>query len=306
MLTSQDIYFFSVVARSASLAAAARTLDVTPSAVSQRLRQLEERVGVSLVSRTSRQITLTDEGQLLAERGGAINDELSDLAESLTARGGVVSGHLRVFAPLGFGRRYVAPAVSAFCAAHPDVTIELQLSDRLGRVPESAWDVAVHIGLLHDSSLIAHRLAANARCACASPEFLARHGRPTDPSQLRAFDCIALRENDEDVTLWRFADGAGQPAHVRIEPRLASNDGDVVRAWALESRGIIVRSEWSVMADLRAGRLVRVLGQYSLPSADIVALVASRQGRSARTSHFIRSLRKAMSPAPWRQRGRHQ
>lgn len=304
MLTSQDLEFFFVVARSKSLAAAARVLDVTPSAVSQRLQQLESRVGVQLVERKGRQINLTDEGQLVASRGQRIADDLGNLAETLAARRGVVSGHLRVFAPLGFGRKYIAPAAAAFGALHPATTIELMLSDRLGRLPETAWDVAVHIGVMHDSSLVALRLAANQRFVCASPAYVATHGMPSAPSDLARLDCIALRENDEDATLWRFADRKGNAAHVRISPRLASNDGDVTREWALEGRGVIIRSEWSVAEDLRAGRLVRMLPGYSLPSADAVALVASRHGQSARTTHFVRHLRAAFRTIPWRHRAR--
>ena len=299
MLTPRDIEFFAVLARSPSLAAAARTLDVSVSAVSQRLQQLESRLGVTLAVRSSRQLALTEEGQLLAVRGQSIGDELAALAEEISNRRGVVSGHLRVVAPLGFGRRFVAPVAGEFCAEHPGVTLELTLSDRLGRTPEGAWDVAVHIGQLHDSALVVQRLAPNERLLCASPAFVARHGTPEAPARLQDFDCIALRENDEDVTLWRFTDADGVTAAVRIEPRLASNDGDVVRQWALDGHGIIARSEWSVAEDLRAGRLARLLPDYELPSADIVALLGSRHGRSARTSAFVQRLRESLQPPPW-------
>lgn len=301
MLSGADVQFFAAIARSPSLAAAARALDVTPSAVTQRLRELERRVGVRLVERSGRRITLTDEGELLAARGQSIADDLASLGETLAARRGVVAGRLRVLAPLGFGRRHVAPAASRFCADHAEVRLELLLSDRLGRVPETSWDVAVHIGELRDSSLVAQRLAPNERFACASPEFVARHGTPADPGALRSLPCIALRENDEDVTLWRFARAdTSAVTQVRIEPRLASNDGDVVRRWAIDGHGVIVRSEWSVARDLRAGRLVRLLEDYRLPSADIVAFVGPRHGRSARTTRFVEYLRAALTPVPWR------
>ena len=300
MLSTADLHFFATVARSSSLAAAARELDVTPSAVTQRLQELERRVGVRLVERSGRRITLTDEGEMLASRGQSIADDLAGLSEVLAARRGVVAGHLRVLAPLGFGRRYVAPIASRFCAEHTEVRLDLVLSDRLGRVTETSWDVAVHIGELRDSSLVAQRLAQNDRVLCASPAFVSRYGAPAAPSALRELPCIALRENDEDVTLWRFMDEAGAVTQVRIEPRLASNDGEVVQEWAVAGHGIIVRSEWSVEADLRAGRLVRLLDDYSLPSADIVALVGARRGRSARTTRFMEYLRHALTPVPWR------
>ena len=169
-----------------------------------------------------------------------------------------IGGHLRVLAPLGFGRRYVVPAAARFCAEHPDVTLDLALSARIGRIPDTSWDVAVHIGALRDSSLVAHRLAPNERVVCAAPDYLARRGAPETPADLRAHACVALRENDEDGTLWRFraraeaepgsaagwadvtgggADAARQrapiarcrgaaPTTVRVRPRLASNDGE--------------------------------------------------------------------------------
>jgi len=300
MLTTSDLHFFAAIARADTLAAAARSLGVTPPAVTQRLQELERRLGVRLAERSGRRLTLTAEGELLAARGGAIADDLAGLAETLAARRGAVAGHLRVLAPLGFGRAHVAPVAGRFCADHPEVTLDLVLSDRLGRVPETSWDVAVHIGELRDTSLLAQRLAPNDRVLCASPEFVARHGAPDAPGDLRDLPCIALRENDEDVTLWRFTDAHGATASVRVEPRLASNDGEVVREWAVAGRGVIVRSEWSVGADVQAGRLVRLLPEWRLPAADVVAFVGPRRGRSARTGRFVEYLREALTPAPWR------
>jgi DNA-binding transcriptional LysR family regulator len=300
MLSTADLHFFATVARSASLAAAARELDVTPPAVTQRLQDIERRIGVRLVERSGRRITLTDEGELLATRGQAISDDLAALNELLATRRGVVAGHLRVIAPLGFGRQHVAPLAGRFLDEHTELTLDLTLSDRLGRVPETSWDVAVHIGELRESSLVAQRIAPNERFVVAAPSFIARHGTPETPQELRDFQCIALRENDEDVTLWRFTNSANAVVQLRIEPRLSSNDGDVVRDWALAGLGIIVRSEWSVADDLRAGRLVRLLGDYRLPSADIVAFVGARKGRSARTSRFVAHLRETLNPPPWR------
>lgn len=300
MLTTADIEFFGVLSRSQSLAAAARELDVTPSAVTQRLQELERRVGVRLVERSGRRIALTDEGELLASRGRVISDEMAALSETLSARSGEVAGHLRVVAPFGFGRRYVAPLAARFLAEHPSVTIDLTLSDKLGRVPDTSWDVAVHIGELRETALAAQKLAPNDRILCASPAYVKRYGEPITPKQLLDFRCIALRENDEDVTLWRFSKSGSTAVQVRIEPVLASNDGDVVREWALAGHGIIMRSEWSIADDLRARRLVRLLDDYRLPAADVVAFVGPRKGRSARTSRFMRALRDSLTPTPWR------
>lgn len=300
MLTSSDFRFFLVLARSESLAAAARELDVTPSAVTQRLQELEHRVGVRLVVRSGRRLLLTDEGELLADRGRDITDEIAELSETLVARRGEVAGHLRVIAPLGFGRRYVAPVAAAFLAEHPAVTLDLTLSDRLGWFADTSWDVAVHIGEIRPAGLAAQTLAPNRRLLCASPAFVERYGSPASPTALREFRCIALRENDEDVTMWRFTNAAGETSHVRIDPELASNDGDVVREWAIGGHGVVVRSEWSVADDVREGRLVPLLEDYALPSADVLALMGPRKGRSARTSKLVAVLRDALTPTPWR------
>ncbi|MCA0375436.1 MAG: LysR family transcriptional regulator [Gemmatimonadetes bacterium] len=300
MLTTADLTFFATIARTPSLAAAARVLDVTPSAVTQRLQELERRVGVRLLERRGRRPTLTAEGELLATRGQAIGDELEALAEALAQRRGVVAGHLRVLAPFGFGRRYIAPVAAAFCRAHPDITLDLALSESVARVPDHSWDVAVHIGGEPHHSLRAEQLAPNARWLVASPAYVAQHGAPETPDALRSARCIALRENDEDVTLWRFTDGAGRTTQVRVRPALASNDGDVVREWALAGEGVIVRSEWSVHDDVAAGRLVRLLPDFALPAADVVAFVGARRGRSARTTAFVARLRDAFQRVPWR------
>ncbi|AWN47401.1 LysR family transcriptional regulator [Methylobacterium terrae] len=307
MLGTDDLRFFLAIADAASLAAAARALDVSPPAVTQRLRGLEERLGVHLVDRTGRHLALTDEGELVAERGRAVLDALGDLDEALAARRGRVVGHLRIVAPLGFGRRHVAPVAASFQEDHPEVAIDLVLSDRLGGVPEGTFDLAIHVGEIARAApgLIARRLAPNDRVVCAAPAYLAARGTPARPAELGAHACIALRENDEDVTLWRFrspgAETGETEERVRIEPRLSSNDGEVVRGWALAGRGIILRSEWDVAGDLRAGRLVRLLPGYALPDAPVTALLgARRRARAARTRRFLDALASALDPPPWR------
>ncbi|MGF6311409.1 DNA-binding transcriptional LysR family regulator [Bradyrhizobium sp. i1.8.4] len=307
MISTDDIRFFAAIATARSLAAAARALDVTPSAVSQRLQSLEQRLGVQLISRSARRLTLTDEGELLVVRGGALLDDATELTEALQARRGTISGHLKVLAPLGFGRHHIAPVVAAFRSRHPDVSVELELSDRPGRAAAGAWDVLIHIGALTDSTLRLLRLAPNERYLCASPAYLKRRGTPVSPQDLRGHDCIALRENEEHVTLWRFSRrrAASAPDVIRIEPILSSNDGEVVKAWALADHGLIVRSEWDVAGDLACGRLVRVLPNFRLPPADIVALLnPGRGGRARRTQAFVEHLRAGLSPPPWRSRPR--
>jgi DNA-binding transcriptional LysR family regulator len=299
MLQISDLEFFSGLAHASSLAAAARELNVTPSAVTQRLQDLERRIGARLIDRRGRRVVLTDEGEVLAARGAEITDAVAALSEAIATGGTAVSGHLRVVAPFGFGRAHVAPVVGAFAARYPDVTVDLQLTDQLGRSPAASWDVAIIIGARRDASMRIQTLAPNQRLICAAPSYVARAGMPETPRQLVEHACIALRENDEDVTLWRFTAANGATSHVRITPTLSSNDGDVVRAWALAGHGIVIRSEWSVADDLRAGRLVRVLPGYTPPDANVLALVSARRAQSKRTTTFLADLAAALAPVPW-------
>jgi DNA-binding transcriptional LysR family regulator len=304
MISTEDLRFFIALASAASLADAARNLHVTPPAVTQRLRLLETRLGMRLIDRSGRRMMLTDEGELLAVHARRICDDIGNLSDELASRRGTVAGHLRVIAPLGFGQRYVAPAIALFRGLYPEVSASLVLSDRPARVSDDMWDLMVHIGELRDSSLVSRRLAPNRRILCAAPSYLARRGEPRRPEELLTHDCIALRENDEDVTMWRFTPKHhGVPANIRIEPALTSNDGGTVRDWALAGLGIISRSEWDVAEHLHAGRLVPLLEAWMQPDADIVALISSRHGRSMRVTRFLDLLQTSTLQQPWLPRG---
>ena len=300
MITTDDLRFFLSLASTRSLAQAARALDVTPPAVTQRLNALEKRLGVRLVNRSGRGTALTDEGRLLAQRATQISNEINDLADELAGRRGMVAGHLRVVAPLGFGQRHIAGLVAQFRKRSAGITASLTLSDGPPRLSSDDWDVMVHIGELRDSTLVAYPLAPNRRILCASPAYLARHGAPAKPEDLREHDCIALRENDEDVTLWRFKKGGGPAVGVRIAPVLSSNTGAAALQWALDGQGIVARSEWDVADHVRARRLVPLLAGWALPPANVVALVKSRQDLPARTAGFLAYLKEAFAAPPWR------
>jgi DNA-binding transcriptional LysR family regulator len=303
MISTDDLRFFAAISTAPSLASAARALNVSPPAVTQRLRNLEERLGVRLVERSSRNLTLTEEGELLAQQGGDVLAALHNLDDALADRRAEVTGKLRIVASLGFGRCHVAPVVAKFQAEFPKVKVDLLLSDRLGRIPEDAWDLAIQVGGSESAppSLNMIHLAPNERLVCASRAYLARCGVPTAPEDLRKHSCIVLRENDADVTLWRFKPEGRSEQRIRIDAELATNDGEVARAWALAGHGIISRSEWHIGDDIRAGRLVQLLPAYPLPTAPIIALLGSRQqARAARTRFFLKRLQSALTPTPWR------
>lgn len=298
MISADDLRLIKAIAQSASLAAAGRTLDVTPAAVSQRLSALESRLGVRLVQRGKRS-ALTSDGRAIADRAAVILKELDELESSVLAGRGKLHGQVRVLASFGFGRRYVAPLVTSFRALHPAVSVDLQLVDKVSAEQLQGPDLCIHVGTLRAMQKIAIPLAPNARFICASPAYLARRGAPKTLPELQNHECIALRENDDDATLWRVRGGQGNLA-VRIAPTLSSNDGEVVRNWALAGLGVIMRSEWDVAEDLSAGRLVRILTQYKIANADVVALVDSREGLPERVHACIKHMKRHLTPPPWR------
>jgi DNA-binding transcriptional LysR family regulator len=223
-----------------------------------------------------------------------------ELVDSLQARRSLVRGHLRVHGPLGFGRRYLAPLVAQFHGSHPQLEIALSLSDRSIDPDDAPFDAVVHIGSLEDSSNIAYRIAPNERWLCAAPAYLAQAAPLQTPEDLARHACLVLRENDEDVTLWRFKSRQREHA-LRVQPLLSSNDGEVIKQWALLGKGVMLRSEWDVAGDVAAGRLIRLLPAWRQPSADVTALVPQRKGMSARVAAFLEFLRGQFRPAPpWR------
>lgn len=300
MINSDDLRFFHAIATHKTLASTARALDISPSSVTQRLQAIESRLGVKLIQRPSRIVSLTDEGSLVLTRAEKVIAELNELQQIIDNRQQQVTGKLRVLAPLGFGNEYVAPILAKYSQIHPNIEADLTLSDVPNWSSKHMWDVIVYIGELRDSSLHCIKLAANKRMLCASPGYLSIKGEPATLEALKQHSCIALRENDEDVTLWRFCrEGVETP--VRIHPRLSSNDGNVVKKWALAGCGIVMRSEWDVTPQINAGTLVRILADYQLPDANIVALSADDAGnRPPRAELFIQLLKTSLALRPWK------
>lgn len=301
MLTTEDIRFLVVVSNHRTLADAARALNITPPSVTQRIQHIEKKLSLKLLQRPSRVVSLTEEGRVLVDTGISILEDLDELTDKLNESRGDVSGRLRVLAPLGFGNDVITPLLGEYKQAHPRLEVELELSDNPNWANHHKWDVIIYIGHLADSSLKMVSLAPNKRFVCASPEYLSRHGQPKTPQDLKKYQCIALRENNEDVTLWSFTHAvSGTIESVRIRPSLASNEGRVIKDWALQGLGIIMRSEWDVQSQIDGGKLVQLLPDYELPNADIVALVSSAaHERSARVTGFLSLLKEQCQKAPW-------
>lgn len=285
-----ELAFFVQLVRAGSLAATARELDLTPPAVSRRLAQLEQRLGVRLLNRTTRSISLTAEGELYLVNAQRILGEIEEMEQQVSSSRAEPRGLLRVNAPLGFGRTHVGPAVSSFVRLHPEVEVQLQLTDRPINLPDDATDVAIRFGELPDSRLVARKIASNRRRLCATPGYLARHGHPETPRDLAQHNCIVLRQNDLAFGVWRFSRGK-QSESIKVAGGLSTNDGEVALKWALDGHGILMRAEWNLARHLRSGELVEVLQDYETPPADIYAVYLERLNLSAKVSFFIEHLR---------------
>lgn len=284
-----DIGFFSVLARAGSLSAAGRELGITTAAVSKHLAQMEARVGVPLVNRTTRRMGLTPEGEVYLDHARRIEAEVAELEEAMGVAKAMPQGLLRVNATLGFGRSHVAPLVARFVKRHPGVDVQLQLSVNPPAQTEDAFDVCVRFGAPPDSRLVARRLASNRRLLCAAPAYLARHGTPRTPQDLARHACITIRQGDEAYGVWRLS-GRGRQAvaqSVRVRGPLSTNDGGIAVAWALEGHGILMRAEWDLERHLQTGRLVQVLPQFDTPDADIYAVCPQAHHASRRVRVFV-------------------
>ncbi|MUI16025.1 LysR family transcriptional regulator [Massilia dura] len=279
-----------MLATSGSLSAAAREMGITTSAVSKRLALLEGRIGVPLVNRTTRRMSLTPEGEVLLEHAQRILQELSDLEQMLTKSKGTPKGQLRVNATLGFGRLHIAPAISQYVLRYPEVDVQLQLSVDPPPLADDQFDVCIRFGAPADTRVIARRLAANRRLLCAAPKYLAQRGEPKTPAELGRHNCITIRQGDEAYGVWRLLSGREtehDAAAVKVRGNLTTNDGEIAVNWALDGHGILMRAEWDIERYLQSGRLVQVLPGYRTPDADIHAVYPHRHQLSARIRTFV-------------------
>ncbi|MFN3986823.1 MAG: LysR family transcriptional regulator [Rhodocyclaceae bacterium] len=292
----KSIESFVSVATRGSLSAAARAEGVTPAVVGRRLDALEQRLGVKLLVRTTRSISLTFEGVAFLEDCQRILNDLANAEASVSLGGVKASGHLRVSAPAGFGRLHVAPLLRDFLAANPDVSCSLDLTDRVVDLVNESIDCAIRIGELADSSLVSIRLADNQRVVVASPDYVARHGVPVSIEDLAHHNCLSLGQQRG----WSFRNDEGSIVTVKVAGRLECNDGAVLHEWALSGHGLAWRSLWEVADDLRRGRLVSVLDAYATPTMGIYAVFPQRRHLALRVRLLIDHLKNHYSrPSYW-------
>ncbi len=297
MDATSELAFFALLADKGSFTATARELNLTPPAVSKRLAQMEQRLGVRLLNRSTRRVSLTDEGELYLEHAHRILADIEEMELSLGNRAAAPKGLLRVNATLGFGRTTIAPIVSDFARRHSEVEVQLQLTDAPLDLVASGFDLGIRFGELPDSRLAARKLMSNRRFLCASPAYLQARGEPQTPAELAAHACIVHRQNDDAWGTWRLSRGR-QTETVKVRGTLASNDGDVVLGWALDGHGILIRSEWDLAKYLESGRLRVLLPDWTLPAADLYAVYPARRNLPARVRAFVDFLSAAFAGEP--------
>ncbi|MFS8980921.1 LysR family transcriptional regulator [Cupriavidus necator] len=283
---ASELEFFVLIARHGSLAAAARELDLTPPAATKRLAMMEGRLGVRLVNRTTRSISLTNEGETYLAYAQRILADLREMESVVASSGAEPRGLLRVNATLGFGRTTIAPLVSEFAKRYTQVEVQLEVTDRPVDLVDGGVDLAIRFGTLPDKRLSARRIMSNRRFLCASPVYLDKFGSPKSLSDLSSHRCIIHRQNDDAHTIWRF-EHDGHHESVKVGGALSSNDGDIVLGWALDGHGILIRSEWDLAKYLESGRLRVVLPQHKLPSADLFVYYSQRRNQTTRARAFI-------------------
>jgi DNA-binding transcriptional LysR family regulator len=292
-----DIALFLRVLDLGSISAAARTLDLSVAVASQRLKRLERELGVRLLHRTTRQLHPTPEGLLLAEQGRVLVEDLEALADGLRRTGSGVAGTLRVTLPSTFGRMYVSPLLPEFLALHPGVRVSVDLSDVKVDLVSAGMDLAIRIGTLDDSSLVARQLAINRRVLCASPDYLERRGVPRTPADLAEHECLLLVGSQGRQDTWRLRDGDTEVS-VRVGGRIESNQGELLRDAAVAGLGIALHSTWHVSDDLRAGRLRVVLPDHPLPESGIHAVMPQRRLVPPRVRAFVDFLADKLGGTP--------
>lgn len=286
MSQTLDLSFFYLLANKGSLVATARELGVTPPAVSKRLTALEARLGIRLVNRTTRSMSLTSEGELYFSHAARILTQIDELEQLISSSRATPKGLIRVNASLGFGRRHIGPALAAFFAQYPEVEIQLEISDHPLDLATHGFDLGIRFGTLPDAAFHARKIASNRRLLCASPLYLDKYGTPQKLAELQNHNCIFIRQNESPYGVWSFSNG-GHTENIKVHGALGCNDGEVALNWALEGFGILLRAEWDIARYVRSGRLRLVLEDQTPTRADVYAVYPQQLHLSARVRSLI-------------------
>src|SRR3954452_7768419 len=294
----KQIESFVAVAAKGRLTAAAQAEGVAAAVIGRRIDALEERLGVKLLVRTTRRITLTHEGAAFLEDSQRLLADLASAEASVSAGGVKASGYLRITSPAGFGRRHVAPLVPRFLSLHPEVSVSLNLSDRVVDIVNEGVDCAVRVGDLPDSSLISVRLADNRRLCVATPAYLKRAGTPRHPNELARHECLTLSSDASQTRGWAFLID-GEVHYLRPSGRLDCSDGEVLHAWCSAGLGLAWRSAWEVEQEINAGELVSVLDDFAAPPNGIYAVFPHARHLALRVRLWIDFLKHSYGDASY-------
>lgn len=294
-----DLSLFLRVLDLGSITAAAHSLDLSVAVASQRLKRLERDLGVRLLHRTTRRLHPTPEGAALAQQGRVLVEDLESLGSDLRETATEIAGTLRVTLSASFGRQYVSPLLPGFLAQHPKLRISVHLSDQVVDLVSEGFDLAIRIGALEDSTLVARHIAPNRRVLCASPDYLRRRGIPKTPRDLVEHDCLLLFGSSGRQEVWRLHDPRGAEHAIRVGGRFESNYGELLRDASVAGEGIAIHSLWHVGDDLRAGRLNVVLPDCRLATTAISAVMPQRRLVPPRVGAFVDFLVSRFGDAPW-------
>ncbi|MHB1122522.1 MAG: LysR family transcriptional regulator [Ramlibacter sp.] len=293
----QEMSVFAAVVDAGSFVGASDALEMSKPAVSRHVAELEARLGVRLLHRTTRRLSLTEEGEVFYARCKELLGELEEAEAEITSRAGKAAGQLKVSAPVSFGLLHLAPLWPAFMARHPDVVLDVTLSDRMVDLVEEGFDLAVRVARLPSSSLVGRKLSSTRAVLCASPKYLKAHGTPQHPSELARHTVIAYSLLSTGDT-WSF-EGPDGAVSVKVQPRMRSNSGDTCRAAALGHQGIIIQPTFLIGDDLRSGALVELMPQYRAIELGIYALYPTRKHVLPKVRLLVDHLVAALKKKSW-------
>jgi len=295
-----DLAVFVHVVERQSFSAAARDLHLAPKTVSKQIARLEQALGTTLFERNTRNLRITGEGRAIAERARVALAVLEEVQELATGGSQELSGTIRLTAPTPFGRKFVAPAIHDFCRLHPRVGFDLRLSDQVQDLYSGDLDLAIRMGELADSRLVARRVADNRRILAASPVYLKAHGSPAQPEELERHNCLVFAYPGLLQSIWPLRKGRREKP-VAVSGTLCSDSGDVLHAWCLAGLGISLRETWDIHEELRDGQLVRVLPDWEATPSKISIVRARREPVPRRLTAFSDFLLDRWQQAPWDQ-----
>jgi len=284
-----NIALFMQIVEKGSLAAAGREAGLSSTTVSERLAALEAHFGVSLLNRTTRAMSLTDEGRMLVEDAREILDGVGDLEARIRLGAQTLAGLIRVSAPSDIGRTVVSDVINHFLAEHPGVRVELLLSDGYVDIVGEGIDIALRFGVMMDSTLRVKSLGPKRRILCAAPSYIDVHGAPKVPEDLKNHNCLVMRFGQNLDNLWHFGKGSAKQ-NITVRGDRIANDGALVRQWCQEGRGIILKSELDVGPDIRAGRLIELLPEYASPPIPLQMLFPPARTQPRRVRFFAECL----------------